>query len=73
MCGTVSPIALPVDFLVLMHYREYLRCSNTGHLLPLAHPSSSIFIRDLPEDDHRLFAIQHAEPENVVVLYPSQV
>lgn len=37
ICAQLPLLDLPLDFVVLLHYKEYLRISNTGHLLPLMH------------------------------------
>lgn len=47
ICAKLPQLTLPVDFAVLLHYKEYLRISNTGHLLPLMHkydPATNTYV-----------------------------
>eukprot|EP00624_Nannochloropsis_granulata_P007776 evm.model.NODE_9480_length_2484_cov_12.941627.1 len=73
LCGGVVPVKLPIDFNVLLHYKEYLRISNTGHLLTLAHPGSHLLVEGKVADDARLAELEAAairDPFSVVALMP---
>ena len=75
ICLHLTPVTLPVDFVVFMHYKEYLRISNTGHLLTLTHKGSELLIAGRKEDDKRLTELSKLaveEPYSVVVLMPNQ-
>jgi len=73
MCGEVVPVSLPIDFNVLLHYKEYLRISNTGHLLTLTNPGSRLLVEGKEGDDARLAELEAAavkDPYSVVALMP---
>ena len=57
---------------MLLHVKEYLRTTNTGHLIPLAHPGSRMLISGLEADDEELSALHASDPESFIVLFPSQ-
>jgi len=73
LCEGVVPVKLPIDFNVWLHYKEYLRISNTGHLLTLAHPGSRLLVEGREADDARLAQLEAAairDPFSVVALMP---
>ncbi len=75
LCGDLAPVDFPMDFVVLMHYKEWHRASNTGHLLTLMHPTSEILIQGKETDDQRveeLEALALREPYSVVALMPCE-
>lgn len=73
LCDGLVPVSLPMDFSVLLHYKEFLRISNSGHLLALAHPGSRLLVEGKEDDEQKLSALEAAavrEPYSVVVLMP---
>lgn len=53
---------LPLDFVVLLHYKEYLRISNTGHLLPLMHKRDAATDTYVPITSYARFHSRRTPP-----------
>ena len=71
ICHRLPPLRLGQHdrLVVLLHPKEFLRTTNSGKLLLLAHPSASFLVSGLPQHDAQLAAI--CAKSSACVLYPS--
>mmetsp|Transcript_19927 Transcript_19927/g.42408 ORF Transcript_19927/g.42408 Transcript_19927/m.42408 type:complete len:335 (+) Transcript_19927:189-1193(+) len=73
-CLCASIRALPIGrhhrLLLLLHPKEFLRTTNSGKLLLLAHPRASFLVPGLPSHDARLASI--CARRGACVLYPTE-
>mmetsp|Transcript_52011 Transcript_52011/g.173589 ORF Transcript_52011/g.173589 Transcript_52011/m.173589 type:complete len:454 (+) Transcript_52011:242-1603(+) len=72
ICEQLPP--LPIGhhdrIVLLLHPKEFLRTTNSGKLLLLAHPHASFLVPGVPEHDARLATI--CERRGACVLYPAE-
>ena len=71
VCALAPRVTLTTEILLVMHYKEWRRSSNTGHLLRLSTAKASIALHGLlnqPCDVSR-----HTDPKRIrgLLLYPS--
>lgn len=71
ICDLIAPLHIGRHhrIVVLMHCKEFLRTTNSGKLLLLAHPSASLLVSGLREHEEQLEEI--CSRPGACVLYPS--